>query len=233
MTDAIGVLANVIGTTLTLPLDLSKVWSQAGSCVTKSAVSGYIGYEICAAKSLTLTLTKAILLKTLIDDKSSFTSFAVVPVIYSLFTPLDNALVKIQTQNMAKDTKIGNALEAFKAASNAGMFRGVEAQFLRGLTISGAFASLPLFYSGPPGNVWVTLANFSVAYSLGTIFAHPFDLIRVNLQKCGSTSSFMQVVSETYKAQGFLGFYRGVGPAVGRTVLASGLILGINNQFND
>lgn len=233
MTEAIGVFANIVGATLTLPLDLSKVWSQAGSCVTKSAVSGYVGYEICAAKSFTLTLARMALYKTVLDRSSSFGDYFLLPVIYSLFTPFDNALAKIQTQNMVKDVKIANAVEAFKAANSSGIFRGIEAQFLKGLTISGVFALSPIFYEGPSADAWVIFANFSAAYSLGTILANPFDLIRVNMQKCGSTSSFIKIVSETYNAQGILGFYRGIGPATARTVLSLGLTLGICNQFND
>ena len=95
------------------------------------------------------------------------------------------------------------------------LYRGVEANFLRYLTFYLGLYNLNDINLGSKENLIGIFAGIFIASGFSVFLSHPFDTVRINMQKCGNNGlGFVQTAASIWNTVGVFGFYRGLAPAV-------------------
>ena len=220
-------LLALVGVGLTLPLDFMKVQVQTSKSSVVPSISKMIGLELALGKSITNIALKSLIFSQLEYNKSTVSLVSVTAALATLTTPLDNLLVKLQTQHLGKNISIRNGIESYNHF-NTSIFRGWEANIFKATTFAIFLQAGLLMNKTAPDNYFSNIGYIGVGSLLASVVSNPFDLIRVNMQKCAEegvkeVSGFVDCISHINATSGIAGFYRGFGLYFTRNFLSASI----------
>ena len=206
---------SVLGNIFTLPLDFIKTQKQVENPEKSFKLRKYFtGTSIVVLRSTIYSSLLNFLYSSPVENYK-IGLIAGASAIYTILTPLDHILVKLQTSHIDPDARsIARVARRIVAGGIGKMYLGYQANFLKSFSIfSTALITDTAFYPYESLRFkWYFIWFIQIPIAVVSL---PFDMIKTQYQRCyadpsSTDSRAYQCLIDIYNKQGISAFYRGL-----------------------
>ena len=155
----------------------------------------------------------------------------------ALSTPIEHVRIRLQTQPHGADRLYSGPLDCIRKLGGAGIYRGTSVTLLREAQAYGAwFLTFEYLmnqdakrYAGGRKEIptWKIAFYGAIAGEMLWLTSYPFDVVKSKMQTDGfgqqqRYKTMRDAFAQTFRQEGFAGFWRGLGPTLLRAAPVSG-----------